>query len=115
MSMDAQALRASDGPIDARPVRPETDGTLWDAAGARRDEIAGNVRAVLASEGIDALVLVSASGNYPPWVTLEAWLPSDNPLLTGGTECERAKLEFIVDVKPYAEHPVLTTARLTRG
>jgi hypothetical protein len=109
------AKAVPDGAIDARPVRPESDATLWDSAVARRDEIAATLRGVLAAENVEALVLVSASGNYPPWVTLEAWLPADDPVLSGGTESERVLLEFVIDVKPYAEHRIVTTSRLTRG
>ncbi len=114
--MTAAAARAvPEGAIDARPIRPESDATLWDSAVARRDEIAAAIRSVLAAESVEALVLTSASGNYPPWVTLEAWLPVDNPVLASGTESERVLLEFVIDVKPYAEHRVVTTSRLTRG
>ncbi len=111
----AAAKLVPEGAIDARPIRPESDATLWDSAVARRDEIATAIRSVLAAENVDALVLTSASGNYPPWVTLEAWLPVDSPVLASGTESERVLLEFVIDVKPYAEHRIVTTSRLTRG
>jgi hypothetical protein len=102
------------GRIDARPVRPTSNQTPWDDALRLRDEIARAVRSTLEQEAVEAAVFVSVQGNYPPWVKLEAWLPgvggrSD----TGG--CERAELEFIIDVKPYHEHEIVVSANLTRG
>jgi len=97
--------------IDARPIRPTGSDTVWDRAVQRRDQLYAEVKAALAAEAIDALVFVSANGNYPPWVKLEAWLPPPG----GGDGRERAELLLVVDAKPYHRHPVVVSARATRG
>ena len=58
--------------VDARPVRATGRATQWDKAIARRDAIATIVHGVLRQQKLEALVIVSANGNYPPWVKLEA-------------------------------------------
>ena len=94
--------------LDARPIRPTAADTVWDRAVAYRDELAQEMRATLDGDRVDALVFASSAGNYPPWVKLEAWLPGP-----GGQE--RSELEIIVDTMAYRQHPLVVTARLTRG
>jgi TM2 domain-containing membrane protein YozV len=97
--------------IDARPIRVTSGDTVWDRAVAMRDEFEALMRTVLERESVDALVLVSATGNYPPWVKLEAWLPSE----TAQSGRERVDLELVVDVKPYHKYPLVVTASLSSG
>ena len=97
--------------FDGRPVRSVSGNTLWDLATARRDKFAAVVKRILQDRAVDALVLVSQNGNYPPWVKLEAWLP----LPKAPDRRERAELEFVFDERPYSEHKLVTTAKLTRG
>lgn len=100
--------------IDARPVRPTANDTPWDQALAIRDQFAAEVRNTLAQEKLRAAVFVSPNGNFPPWVSLEAWLPTKSK--TQGEESrERASLSFVIDPKPYHEHPTVVTANLRRG
>jgi len=99
--------------VDARPLRTTSTNTAWDYAIAKRDAIAATVRETLAREGLVALVIVSANGNYPPWVRIEAWLP----ITSDGSDSarERAELTFVIDVKPYHEHTHVVSATLKRG
>lgn len=97
---------------DARPIRATAQDTLWDRAVASRDAIAAHVKAVLAEDGIEALVLTSQNGIYPPWVRLEAWLPDDD---TEKRICQLSELNFVVDISPFHRTEVVTTARLRRG
>lgn len=99
-------------PLDARPVRSVSGDTAWDDAIARRDRFAAVFRRVLGDEGVEALVLTSQNGNYPAWVRLEAWLPDRSRRVDARRRCE---LELIVEARPLNRHPVLCTARLTRG
>jgi drug/metabolite transporter (DMT)-like permease len=103
---------ANAGVVDARPIRETSADTDWDRAVGTRDHFAGIVRETLERAGMDALVLVSQNGNYPPWLRLEAWVPSRRD---DANARERASFELIVDAKPYHEHSLIHTARLSRG
>jgi hypothetical protein len=108
-------LLARRAKVDARPVRLTQAATHWDSAIAVRDDILAAMRGVLSRESIEAAVLASATGNYPPWVTLEAWLPPPDAEPQDQTDRERVKLEIVVDVKPFNKHPIVTTVRLDKG
>jgi hypothetical protein len=84
--------------------------SAWDRAVALRDHWVREVEAALAEARVEALVMVSQAGNYPPWVKLEAWLP-----VAGAVARHRGELELIVDATPYREHPYVGTARASRG
>jgi hypothetical protein len=103
------------GRIDARPIRSTSTDTLWDRAIALRNQLADQMRAILESEGVDALVFVSASGNYPPWAKLEAWSPASDR--SGGNDGGRVRGELllVVDVRPYRRYQLVISARATRG
>jgi hypothetical protein len=101
--------------IDARPVRPTSTDTLWDRAVVVRDELAVQIRATLDEEQLGALVFVSANGNYPPWVKLEAWLPESDRRSVDSASRERAELLLVVDVKPYHRHQLVVSAQATRS
>ncbi len=100
--------------IDAMPVRATGDDTAWNAAIARRGEIAETMRAVLAEAGVAALVFNSVDGIYPPWVRLEAWLPGGGAVMRGSSR-ERVAMDVTVDVLPYHRHTLVTTVKLVRG
>jgi protein-export membrane protein SecD len=85
---------------------------LWDEAVEARDRFAGVIRETLEREGVDALVLLSHAGNYPPWARLEAWVPA---AAVRSTQHLRSELQVTVDVRPYREHKLVHTVRLTRG
>ena len=101
--------------IDARPIRPISDGTPWATAVIRRDELAAAIREALQREKIEAAVFLSAIGNYPPWVRLEAWLPPAGPSKASAGERERATLEIAISAKPYHEHATVVSAKAVRG
>ena len=109
--MVTTTLGKSRSKIDARPVRPTSNRTPWDRALSLRDQIASAVRSTLDKEALEAAVFVSANGQYPPWIKLEAWLPgAEEP------ECrERTELTFTIDTKPYYEHDTVISAQLSRG
>src|ERR1700746_1899081 len=98
--------------IDARPVRPTADDTPWDQVLAIRDQFAAEIRATLAREKLRAAVFVSPNGTFPPWVSLEAWLPGKNASAGREGSRERATLSFVIDPKPYHEHLTVVTANL---
>jgi hypothetical protein len=100
------------GIVDVRPMRPTSANAPWQKAIDARDEIAKVVRDTLAHEEVAALVYQSESGNYPPWLRFEAWLPDP---VAGGTARQRSELEVVVDVRPYRKHTLVTTIRLLRG
>ncbi len=108
--MVKQAVTNPKSQVDARPIRPFSASTLWDAAVARRDAFADRVRQALAGAGVDALIFVSEDGVYPPWLRLEAWTP-----VGGGDAINRADLTITVDVRAYRRTPIVATAQLTRG
>lgn len=111
MSMAPSAAQT----LDARPVRPTADTTLWDEAVARRDQIAQRIRDTLTARGVEALVFVSEPGNYPPWARLESWMPVDAVFWQPIGSRQRSILNFIVDVQPYRRAQIVVTARLNRG
>ena len=96
--------------VDARPVRPASRSSLWEGAVALRDHMTQGIHQALDDAGIDALVLVSQPGVYPPWVRLEAWVPTANPR-AGRRRCE---LEIIVAPAAYREDELVVTARAKR-
>jgi len=77
-----------------------------------RDHFVATIRETLDSEGIEALVIPSQAGVYPPWVKLEAWLPQAADRLPA---VQRAELEIVVDHKAYHRYSTVCTARLLRG
>jgi SHS family lactate transporter-like MFS transporter len=95
---------------DARPIRSVSGSSVWDCAIGLRDRWERVVGEALLEAGVEALVLVSQAGNYPPWIKLEAWLP-----MPGGAGRLRGELEIIVDAAPYSEHQLLITARAACG
>ncbi len=101
----------------ARPVRPRSAGRSdWDRAVRQRDDIRALIEKQLSDESIDAAVIVSEDGNYPPWVRLEAWLPAAGPSAPRAPEArQRVLIEFIVGVAPYHKFPIVVTARLVKA
>jgi hypothetical protein len=106
----ADAAGAGDR-LDARPAHRVSEHSAWSSAIAVRDSHVGTILNALEAEGIDALVLASQHGIFPPWVRLEAWLPA------AGAEGARSRcqLEIVVDVRPFHERTLVVTARATRG
>ncbi len=99
--------------IAAWPIRAASGASDWDSAVRRRDRIREVIAGLLSAEAIDAAVVVSEDGNYPPWVLLEAWLPDE-----GARSMEsrrRVLLEFTINVAPYHQSPILLTSRLLKG
>jgi SHS family lactate transporter-like MFS transporter len=106
------AAETSDRWVDARPVRTISGHSLWDEAVEARDRFATVMRETLEHEAVDALVLVSHAGNYPPWVQLEAWIPTT---AEPNTRHLRSEFQVTVDVQPYREDKLVNTVRLSRG
>lgn len=102
---------------DARPLRVKAEATLWDSAVARRDAISARIKSVLFDEGLQALVVTSHNGVYPPWIRLEAWLPDEMPLQTKEADGTRqlSELNFVVDILPCHRSELITTAQLARA
>ena len=48
-------------------MRVVSADSAWDRAVALRDHWVREVEAALEETGVEALVLVSQAGNYPPW------------------------------------------------
>jgi hypothetical protein len=67
---------------------------------------------VLEREGIQASVVSSPDGRYPPVVALEAWLPGNKSVKDAR---ERSELLLTINVKPYHEHELVVTAVAQRG
>jgi hypothetical protein len=105
-------MAAASEKIDVRPILAASGGAPWQSAVGVRDRFAEAIRTTLAREGVRALVLVSEDGNYPPWVRMESWLPSEG---TDGGGSRRAELQVVIDAKPYHEHRLTYSAKLTRG
>ena len=98
--------------LDARPVLSVSKHSPWQYAVEERDRFAGEIRDTLARERVDALVLVSPDGAYPPWVRMESWVPSDVDARSGR---RRADLFVAFDSRPYHEYSLVHTVKLTRG
>jgi hypothetical protein len=111
----AEALVAGGERIDARPIRSTSTDTLWDRAIALRNQLGVQMRTILESEGVDALVFVSASGEYPPWAKLEAWSPASAKSGVDESGRVRGELLLVVEVRPYQRHQLVINARATRG
>lgn len=111
--MSTQELTANDldQRLDARPIRSCEPDTPWDRTLELRDKIADQVRATLVEEDVDALTIVSANGVFPPWVRLEAWLPSAGQ----GRARERNRLDFTIDARAYRRSPLVVSASLVKG
>jgi len=99
--------------VAAWPVRAASGASDWDNAVRQRDRIRALMATQLSDEAVDAAVVVSEDGNYPPWVRLEAWLPDEGA--HSAESRRRVLLEFTLSVAPYHQFPILLTSRLFKG
>ena len=94
--MQAATQRAPSLPIYAQPTLERLSDGLFAKAEASAQSICESFEALLASMGVDGLVLKSPSHVQPSWVKLECWLPTGNSLVT-----ERDSATITVEPKPF--------------
>jgi hypothetical protein len=75
-------------------------GGVWKSAIGRRDAFQEIIEFTIKAENIDALVLPSSKGRYPPSVKLEAWLPGSDD------NQNRVDLYFFFNPKPNNENQI---------
>jgi hypothetical protein len=97
---------------DARPVLPVSDGSLWNKAGERRDEIAFWIEKKLATLGLQAWVPKSQPGEYPLFVAVDIWRNVAETSVT--STFDRSNLVITIHVEPFRQRPIIYTAELSR-
>lgn len=97
---------------DPENFRPRADQASRYGPVETRNLFAQQIEKVLGDSNIDALVLKSQDGVYPPWVRMEAWLPVE----TGDVDArQRASLSITIDRLPYNERATIVSAKSVCG
>jgi len=101
--------------VDYLPFHRTATDTVWNWAFNARDTSFQAILAEFETRQVKALVTKSESGQYPPFIRIEAWKP-----LVSGQRSEldsrvRSEVELQFKVLPYHQHSVVTTARATVG
>jgi len=99
--------------VDARPILPISDNSLWNIAAARRDGIASDIEAQLESLNLKGWVRKSQPGEYPLYVAVDIWRPLSSHEIS--ETFDRSHLKITIEVEPYREHPIIFTSELKRG
>lgn len=98
--------------VDAKPVRPTIGNSDWDICVHERDRLKAVVERTLADRRLETSVILSETGNYPPWVRVEAWLRDAG---ADARRTIRCAAQFIVEAKSYYEYPIVYTAIASCG
>lgn len=98
--------------IDARPILPIAETSLWNRAAKSRDQLAADIESAMALNGLQAWVRKSKPGEYPFCVLVETWKPISSTSATQTTE--RSSLRITVSVEPFLEHPIIYNAILKK-
>jgi hypothetical protein len=98
--------------VDARPLLPVSENSLWNKAAERRDGIASRIEARLEKLHLMGWVRKSQPGEYPLYIAVDVWRPVDESSLTG--TFDRSFLKITIEVEPYREHSTIYTAELQR-
>jgi hypothetical protein len=98
--------------VDARPILPVSENSLWNGAAERRDEIASRIEARLEKLHLRGWVRKSQPGEYPLYIAVDVWRPVEESNLTG--TFDRSFLKITIAVEPYREHSTIYTAELQR-
>ncbi len=102
--------------VDARPEHRVSSRTTWADAVERREQFARLIEEELARLHLKANLLRSQNGTYPVWVRLEAWLPAREGVAADVSDARiRCALQFVIDIKPFNEHPLTVSAEAFNG
>ena len=112
MSAESEPTRTDAGLIDARPSYPASNDSLWDRATIERDRIAARLDETLRAVGILAWVRKSKPGEYPLFVLVDNWRPTETEATRQTTE--RSSLKVVVEVEPFRMRPLTYTCELKR-
>lgn len=96
----------------AFPVLPVTADSLWDQAARERDRIATRLEDAFRQRGIEAWIVRSKPGEYPPAVSVDSWIQRDED-----SRCallDRGSISISIKVDPYREHALTYRVALTR-
>jgi hypothetical protein len=98
--------------VDARPILPASENSLWNKATERRDEIGSRIDARLEALRLKGWVRKSQPEELPLYVAVDVWRPVEDSSLTG--TFDRSFLKITIEVEPYREHSTIYTAELKR-
>jgi hypothetical protein len=98
--------------VDARPILPVSQNSLWNKAAERRDEIASRIEAGLQKLHLRGWVRKSQPGEYPLYIAVDVWRPIEESSLTD--TFDRSFLKITIEVAPYRENSKIYTAELRR-
>ena len=96
--------------IDARPILPISEKSLWDRAAERRDEIASRIDAEFNKRNITAWIRKSKPGEYPLYVVVNSWIQVLESELA--VTFDKSSLQVTISVDPYREYPLIFKVEL---
>jgi hypothetical protein len=96
--------------IDARPILPISEKSLWDRAAERRDEIASRIDAEFNKRNITAWIRKSKPGEYPLYVVVNSWIQVLESDLA--VTFDKSSLKVTISVDPYREYPLIYKVEL---
>lgn len=103
------------GPVDARPELKTSTTTAWQQAYSLRERYISRIEDNLARQNVRALVTRSVNGTYPPWLRVEAWMPAPDEEADQTDPRVRCELQIVIDIRPFHEHEIVTTASANNG
>jgi hypothetical protein len=104
-------MAASDR-IRAYPVLPVAADSLWDNAALERDRIAQRLEDAFLQRGIEAWVVRSKPGEYPPAVSVDSWVQRDED--SRSALLDRGSIAISIQVDPYRVHALTYRVVLRR-
>lgn len=93
-------IKLPDNVINALPILPRADATVWTNVHNARDTIDSAVKK-LTQKQINALILKSNDFEFPAWVKIEFWISEGDPLVT-----ERSSAIFWIYPKAFHRYEI---------
>ena len=110
--MEMLGSKAFEGIKDARPILPVSDGSLWELAAQRRDDIASRIENGLVALGFLGWVRKSQQGEYPLYVAVDVWRKLGETTRT--STFDRSHLKITIHIEPFKTCPTIYTAEVSR-
>ena len=98
-------LEINETAIDARPVLPVSQDSLWDHAAKKRDNIASIIDSEFKQQNITAWIRKSQPGEYPLYVLVDIWIPKGET--SQSVTLDRNFLKVIISVAPCRVHSLI--------
>ena len=90
--------------IDARPVLPVSDNSLWDQAAKERDGVVNLIAMEFDKRNMLVWIRKSKPGEYPMFEVVDSWRQIAQSALT--TTLDKGTLTITNEVNPYNQHPM---------